>query len=231
MDAWGHFCQRKQFQLTRLGGIWSWTKYLWSQSKKSLECVRRKRWQHPGTRKQQMQQQKTSSEERSDKQSYPDYQSVAGLYLYMSEMRYETTFETQEVMRDASTPTVTSLKLTKRIAQMYANEVFNLRRGINDWKTPGERLGWDTTNNIIELSRGRGESNKERNVDWQLKCKTDRTQCRRTLETAWSSSNVGATHVETDRAESAQNTKKREWGRCVDETCTTSRPAQVEQFS
>ena len=88
-----------------------------------------------------MQQQKTSSEERLDEQSYPDYRSVAGLYLYMSEKRYEATFETQEVMRDASTPTVTSLKLTKRIAQMYANEVFNLRRGINDWKTPGERLG------------------------------------------------------------------------------------------
>ena len=59
----------------------------------------------------------------------------------MTEMRYDTTSETQELMRDASTPTVTSLKLTKRIAQMCANEVFNLRRGINDWKTPGERLG------------------------------------------------------------------------------------------
>ena len=104
-----------------------------------------------------MQQQKTS-EERLEKQSYPDYGSVAGLYLFMDEMRYDTTFEKQELMRDASTPTVTSLKLTKRIARYLRRQQQRVLVdgdwpgctrtrcstpgwGINDWKIPGERLG------------------------------------------------------------------------------------------
>ena len=170
-----------------------------------------------------MQQQK-SSEERLDELSYPDYRSVAGWYLYMSEMRYDTTFETQELMRDASILTVTSLKLTKRIARYLRRQQQQVLVdgdwprcarttcstpgwGINDWKIPGARFEWDGTYNIIQFSRGRGESNNERNVDLQLKYKIGRTQCRRTLETPWA------------------------WGTRVDETNTTSRPWQVEQFS
>ena len=101
-----------------------------------------------------------------------------------------------------SIPTVTSLKLTKRVARYLRRQqqqvlvegdwprcartrCWTPGWGINDWKIPGERFEWVGTYSIIQFSRGRGESNNERNVDIQFKCKIGRTQCRKTLETSW----------------------------------------------
>ena len=49
--------------------------------------------------------------------SHRDYRSFAGVWQYVSEMRYDKTFTTKEVMREASNPTMGSLQTDKRIAR------------------------------------------------------------------------------------------------------------------